>query len=489
MSSGAVFQLITNDGKLDSMLTADKILKQRLMNVERINRQSQCSDPTPTLLDIERTHILFVNAHFKPFAAMAYEYQKVKINAGTATLNSTVTFNIPQFGEFINDMVLHLRLSPPVLSQDAPTTVGEDEDYFRYHDFAGERLLKKVSFEVNGNPLDSYERLSMVMHRQFSLGVNKQVGYARMMGQEVALPGYVNQLTTATQNYREKRWVCNGFQTPTQTKASGLELFAPLLFWFRDPRIALPSVAIPQGQRFINVELAPASDFLSIIQRGVNTNSVLSDPAVQFAELYVNNIFVTKEVHDIYIKRVGFNLIRVHREQKIVVSESEKEIQLTNMKWPIETLYVGMRLSANTNVADRWDKFTHITDTAFNAHLDAVTAQTHSKLIDKLSISAHGIALYNEFPAELFNLYLPYHKGAYNLNTPEDQGALAVTFNLYPNSYQPSGHINVSRAREFFIKYWSSIVDTNNTAELFVLGVAINFLLVADGTAILRYST
>lgn len=24
-------------------------------------------DPTPTLVDIERTHILYVNAHFKPF--------------------------------------------------------------------------------------------------------------------------------------------------------------------------------------------------------------------------------------------------------------------------------------------------------------------------------------------------------------------------------------------------------------------------------------
>ncbi len=30
-------------------------------------------DPTPTLVDIERTHILFINAHFKPFAAIGYE--------------------------------------------------------------------------------------------------------------------------------------------------------------------------------------------------------------------------------------------------------------------------------------------------------------------------------------------------------------------------------------------------------------------------------
>lgn len=40
-------------------------------------------DPTPTLVDIERTHILFVNAHFKPFAAIGYEYNKVRANTGT----------------------------------------------------------------------------------------------------------------------------------------------------------------------------------------------------------------------------------------------------------------------------------------------------------------------------------------------------------------------------------------------------------------------
>lgn len=490
MSTGGIFQLITNDGKLDSMLTADKILKTRLFNIELNNRKSgQCRDPTPTLLDIERTHILFVNAHFKPFAAMAYEYQKVKINSGTAQLGSTVTFNIPQFGEFICDMVVNMRLSAPVLTQDAPTVVGADEDYFRYFDYPGERLLKKVSFEVNGNPLDSYTSLSAVMARQSALGVNKKVGYARAMGQEVPLQGYLDQQALVVQNYRQGASIYNGFQTPSQTKAVGLEVFVPLQFWFRDPRISLASVAIPQGQRFINLDLCNADELTSIVQRGNNTHSSLSTPNIAFCELYVNNIFVTKEVHDIYIKRVGFNLIRVHREQSTVVTEDSKEIQLTNLKWPIETLYVGMRLSANKNVADRWDKFTKITDTAFTSHTDAVTAQVPTKLIDRVSITAHGIPLYNDFPADMFNLYIPLDKGAYNLNTPEDMGALVITFNLYPHSYQPSGHVNVSRAREFFIRYSSSVINTENPGELFVLGSAINFLLIADGTAILRYST
>lgn len=67
MATGGIFQLITNDGKQDRMLMASELLRNRLDAIMQ-NRASNpaISDPTPTLLDIEKTHILFTNAHFKP---------------------------------------------------------------------------------------------------------------------------------------------------------------------------------------------------------------------------------------------------------------------------------------------------------------------------------------------------------------------------------------------------------------------------------------
>lgn len=53
-------------------------------------------DPTPTLVDVERTHILFINAHFKPFAAIGYEYNKVRANTGTPQFGGSVQFSIPR---------------------------------------------------------------------------------------------------------------------------------------------------------------------------------------------------------------------------------------------------------------------------------------------------------------------------------------------------------------------------------------------------------
>lgn len=109
--------------------------------------------------------------------------------------------------------------------------------------------------------------------------------------------------------------------------------------------------------------------------------------------------------------------------------------------------------------------------------------------LDQLTIRAHGIPIYNELPAGFFNSYTSYHYGGQNINTPEDCGLAFIPFCLYPGTYQPSGHINVSRAREFYLKIWSSVINNVTEGTLVVIASAINFLLISDGSAVLRYST
>jgi len=84
MATGGVFTIITNDGKQDRMLMATALLHERLraINECKVRNQGGKADSVanmPTLLDIEKTHILFTNAHFKPFAAIGFEYNKVRI--------------------------------------------------------------------------------------------------------------------------------------------------------------------------------------------------------------------------------------------------------------------------------------------------------------------------------------------------------------------------------------------------------------------------
>jgi len=527
MATGGIFQLITNDGKQDRMLMATALLNKRLLEIERMRaRNPQIKDPTPTLVDIERTHILFMNAHFKPFAAIGYEYNKVQVQSGAARLGAEVQYSIPQFGDFFNDMVLHIKLSAV-----SAANTGDGDRFLAYCDFLGQRLVKRTRFQVNGNPLDEYDSDVYNMHQKFFVTPNKQVGWNRAVGQEVPMKGYVNIAETAIvgdAGVREVRQFVDGPQTPKLDQPI-IEMWIPLIFWFnKDPRLAIPSVSIPYGQRFIDVEFAAANEILQHTgptpDPANNPITAAQTPTIDVADLYINNIFVNPEIHDIFIKRIGFSLIRVHRRQVIRTTKANDNLLLNQMKWPIETLYVGLRPTANINVQDAkmlqsWHIYgktenetvdlcavngtininavlpANPTEQEIEAAMDSNRCTADylkcSPTMDQIAVEAHGVPLYRDVPASFFNHYVPYTYGGQHIKTPDDCGVYMITFNLYPGSYQPSGHVNVSRAREFYLAFRSvaGTVDENNPADLVVIGIAINFLLISDGSAVLRYST
>jgi hypothetical protein len=256
MATGGIFQLITNDGKQDRMLMATALLNKRLLEIEKMRSQNpQIKDPTPTLVDIERTHILFMNAHFKPFCAIGYEYNNVR-PTGTANLGSSgVQFSIPQFGDFFNDMVLHVGLSSCTAANaaywnDPFLSPAEGKELVAYVNYLGQALLRKVSFTVNGNPLDDYDSEVVNFHQKFFVTPNKVVGWNRNVGQENPLQGFetVRKTTAETSNPEHATWmnrgagarlgvqVFDGLQTPKPVQPA-VDLWIPLLFWFnKDPQ-------------------------------------------------------------------------------------------------------------------------------------------------------------------------------------------------------------------------------------------------------------
>ena len=643
MATGGIFQLITNDGKQDRMLMATALLSERIKAATKL-RKDRHEDPTPTLYDIERTHILFTNAHFKPFAAIGYEYNKVTSSSGNPSLGGSVQFSIPQFGDFFNDMIVHAIIEQPVLAthdSDNKEIPSSMQNLFRWCAYPGERLLKKVKFEVNGNPLDEYTSDAVNYHREFSVQPNKELAWDRCVGQEGVQSGFLDQPNWEGSNvpakdvsYRTKMVGCNGLQTPSGFKTGDVELFIPLLFWCnKDPRLSVPSVAIPYGQRFITLELAEANELTGEVPRGYSDDSSDADiwsssniarggvinkvANLKSIELYINNIFVNPDVHTIFIKRIGFTLIRVHRSQCCESNGGSESVLLQNLKWPIEALFVGMRVkcyaSGNSDQKrqhlDKWHKFCtvssekRLTQGWCGTKASVVTADTFADLIPGLTsasfivqqegttpnlilngsvtgvisvgdvltfksatgntvgpmtvasidangmliifaedaagipnyadisgvdvafvvnlakdlvivrcekselayhveacspnlthvtIKAHGIPIYNNFPTGFFNAYIPYNYGGHNIRAPRDIGALLITFCLYPGTYQPSGHINISRAREFYIDFETTpLINSSggNKGNLVVIASAINFLLISDGSAVLRYST
>ena len=521
MATGGTFALVTNDGRMDSMLLANSLLRDNITNIRARKKAQGEADTNPSLMDLERSHVLFVNSHFKPYVAVGLEY--FKISANNVNLGSEVQMSIPQYGDFISDMVLNVIIRAPTTSYAGTASSGNSADVvlYKHCEYPGERLLEETRFEVNSNPIDSYNNDTYVLHRQFRVSEDKLLSWKRCMGQEVPYTATAcvpdgTGVTTAPVSQRAKFDVYNGYQTYKQTH-SDLNLWIPLLFWFNtDPRLAFPSVSVPYGQRFITFRLTAASNIYRAIinpQAGSEiTAPSLSTPQVSTFDLYINNIFLLPEVHDIFIDRVAFTLIRVHRRQVQNLNKSSDSIHLVQLKWPLEVLWFGFQPKANvttntdveqhnnqTAVSDPnmedWHRYSRVTNSlgqasgTVNGLATKVNIKQATSHITSLQLQAHSVNLFQAYPAEFFNQYIPYQYGGSNVRSPTDPGLYMYSFSLYPGVYQPSGHFNASRARELYLNYTSNYIDSTNTANFMIHAQCVNFLLVSEGSCTLRYST
>src|SRR5208282_5369448 len=212
-------------------------------------------------------------------------------------------------------------------------------------------------------------------------------------------------------------------------------------------------------------------------------------------------------------KRIGFSLIRVYRFQTNREAVATDNVLLSQLKWPIEIMYIGLRpvvniSASNPNQWRDWHNLNLLTnqviqqsatstgmvvidDTVpFNAGtgktkatssyqaVGHITYPTPTQVIQTLQLQAHGINIYQQYAFNFYRDYQPYVYGGVNIITPQDQGALMMNFCLYPGTYQPSGHINVSRAREFYLQFTSTYCGTSTQCDLIVYAIAINFLLI-----------
>ena len=127
----------------------------------------------------------------------------------------------------------------------------------------------------------------------------------------------------------------------------------------------------------------------------------------------------------------------------------------------------------------------------FTPQLAINVAQYYKEIptISRLEVKSNDIVLFNESSESFYNSYLPYRYGT-NMNTPEDRGWYMINFNFFPGEHQPSGHMNLSRTREFYINYKSNNnISQEKSVELIVLADAINFLVLKDNSAALQYAT
>ena len=611
MSSGGVFQLIANDGKADELIMATCLLKARIAQI-RARRAQQGEEVTaPTLGDIERTHVLYMHASFKPFAAFGMEYRKIQPTSGVAYASELI-YAIPQAGDFFSDFGVRFTTTAATTAATSTLATGTTTDgtstfteadnavvagsglivddgaavtpEIRYVSYPGERIAEKLWISVNANTLDEYSKYASASYRKHLLCEGKLAGYKRLVGQEVPVDGMSGSqmlsaqvsatgqgTAAASDTHRRVVRIVSGLQTPKVAQPAAVFWHIGRLWFANVKQQMIPSVSIPYGDRRITIQTATKAQMIghenggtyietptvaataalvasdpaavtagalvsattTVNRRKFNTANITGDVAaltditggdLSLADMYMNNIYVLPDVHNIFIARVGFTLIRVHRSNNENTITSGSKKLLSSLKWPIERMFFGVRPNANNDTMDNWWSYSNITSkvsrvqgrtyttvprvatlteatpntiATYAASLVVGTAvvedfsyQLQENIASDISVELHGQPLYNAYPTQFFADYVPTVFGGCNVTaSKEDPSSCMFTFSLFPGLYQPAGHLNVSRAREIYMNWTFATAFVGTTSDLILEADAINFLLISDGNAVLRYST
>jgi hypothetical protein len=270
-----------------------------------------------------------------------------------------------------------------------------------------------------------------------------------------------------------------------------------------DVGLSLPNQIIPNNQLEIEVKMASVDKICTFVNNsGLNAGFI--KPIITIARLYSNHIYVNPEISDMLLTKINFSLIRVHRQIQKIFDKPEDDLQLLELKWPIERMYFNFKPVENElgpNNMDLWCKNGKMTaneiptmgvefDAGTNTFVPVATFIRHyneQPSVNEISLTAHGIKIYESYPSNIFNSYFPYKFGS--LTTPDADGYYMVNFDLTPGEYQPSGHFNSSKAREFFIKYTSRFINVNDPAYGQFTAICLNFLIVKDGHAFIKFTT
>lgn len=510
MSNFATSVIVTNTGAQNNLLLATERLRKRVVVIQdRIARERSTKVKATgtaglveserqwfsTLAELEQSHLVFVASSYKPFVSLSQQY--FKSTAGAALFDNKVKFTMPIQGEFINDAVVHIRIEG-LSAVDAANKV-------RFVEMIGNRLIREAVFKVGSIVIDSYSNEKYNIHWQYNVPHSKRVGYMRNVGQEVPVTGYLVSDPTI-QTFREYRQYAYGPQT-FKSSHGALDLWIPLLFWFKDTRTSLANFLITGADPTIELTFEALEKLIAVINFTETTDKIYVDPKITKCELYTNHIYLDQSIMKLYQETFSTQMIRVTLEQTIPGWKVDSgNIHMHKMKHPLEMLYMGVRPVSNKLHGTLWNRNTINTKvsppTAVAAGgfvLQMVNAEFYMEAdpLMSLNVSIDSHELYPlDIPASFHNSYTGYQRGIC-LNTPIDLGIHRFDFSLYPGLYQPSGYVDTSSSRELYVNFKSAIDETtsepyirpSNPCDIWFLGIAINFLQYGNKTLSLKYST
>lgn len=523
MANGNVFNLILNDGKQDVFLNATQLLQNRIKDIraKELKRivaddyiyftntnnskdqlykndimiwkknpvayaTSKISDKN-ILYEMSKTHKSFIGFTYKPFVSTAFSYIKIVEKAGSSQFSNEISFTIPQIGTWIHDMCLHVKLTG--------LKAMDSRDKVRYCDLLGHRLIERVKFEINNVVIDEYTTELYNKYFQFHVPTHKKKGWLRNIGQEEIYGAYITP-NPATTEYREFRQFSDGAQTYKYEQPE-IDMYIPILFWFNlHVSQSFPNIKIPKGQVKIKITFASLDKLVDCADYGGGGKYI--HPVIATSDLYVNHISTVPEVEKLILDSSQSTLIRVNKILEKTLTHAEDEILLKELKFATEHIALGFRPMENEEHVDTWHRNSALTVVDVLSPVNFINSNgtpvlatnyaryyTENQVVDYLGLSIDDIELFQYDTVKKYSGFYPFVTESFN--TPDDPGWMLMNNQINPADLNPSGHINMSQNRKIYIKYKSSYINGTNRTKLIVIAQAINFLIIKNNSAYVKY--
>jgi hypothetical protein len=441
-------------------------------------------------------------------------------------------------------------------------------NYVRAAELPGIKLHDEVLFQVDNNEIARYHSSFAVNYRERFLtkGVSRDQ-YDRLIGQSVPYD-YIHEKQIQHDSnvqglgtdmpvlsvHQEYTKVTFGLQTPVPVIPRHT-LITPVLFWFCMKRKdSIPIVCLPDANIIVRARKVDLSRLYYVapgdlyIQETIYLNNNASPPfgsminpnvkiqnrvpflipgstvvskGALISHLNMCHMYLDDCVHTILLHRIGFHLIRIIRRSVISVKETETEIELNGIKWPVEYVFVRDIPYENTDetnpkTADNWYRCGHqnwipagevCTSTYPNdtvvINLGLPVYQTiWEKSISQCvpgqirvttdAVVQFGVTIYDTvfFEKQMRKFYSDYIPYAYcnGFITGNDESSNNIMFNFaqIPGYSNPNGHFNVSKTRSVVYRV-DVVLGPNGKVALISDTVCLNFIIISDGSMVVRY--
>lgn len=370
---------------------------------------------------------------------------------GTQGFGQRLTITISRSGDLVGPM--HVEIELPALSSSVDGTTlsvynsvstsgvtGSATMNWCWVNYIGYRILKEVTIEIGGQPIDRHYSTWFYMWFELSTPAAKREGLQKMVGgydvTEVPLGLTTNALLSQT-------------------------LYVPLVFWFNThPGLALPLIALQyhEVKLYIQTELlnncvvllsaasGAGSSFSNVLDLEWAVPGSFSTPTVQVAgssatpnitmSVWADYYYLDSEERRRFAQLSHEYLIK--QVQQITTtfpsftnSSQNQSIDYRTFNHPVSFNVWGFRKTQAGASVD-WTNFTN--SPPFLQFLGLSVVNQHKLVLN-------GNDRYNDKNADYYNLVQPYN----HFTAIPPVGLLCYSYALQPVEHQPSGTLNFSR--------------------------------------------